>query len=72
MPGDYHVPPPDIEMGGRLTKGRFGWFIPKRLINKGDLPLMNPYTIFQDPQSPIHQQFVIDATTLSQISRLAE
>lgn len=37
MPSDHHSYSPKVEMAGPLTTGRFGWFIPKLLINDGYL-----------------------------------
>lgn len=39
MPPDHHNYSPHVEMAGPLIVGRFGWFIPKQLINEGYVPI---------------------------------
>lgn len=62
MPSDYHVLPPGIEMAGRSSQGRFGWFIPRRF--RDGLPKVIPYTLFRDQSTPEFKRFVIDKTAL--------
>lgn len=64
MPADFHTMPPHVELAGRLSTGYFGWFVPKRLIEPNDLPTMNLYTIFKDPNTSAFMQFVFDERIL--------
>lgn len=65
MPADYHIPPPGVEMVGRFSTGRYGWFIPKKLL-KNDNSFV-PYTIFKDNNSEEFQRFMFDDKTLKQL-----
>lgn len=65
MPADFHTMPPFVEMAGRLSTGYFGWFVPKSLIRPNDLPSLNFYTIFKDPNTSTFKQFVFDESILN-------
>ncbi|KAJ6649876.1 Insulin-like growth factor 1 receptor [Pseudolycoriella hygida] len=72
MPPDYHRTPPEIRMAGPFASGRFGWFFPKILLKKGDLPDLYPYTIFAEPNTKYIRQFILDPETLNDIRTLAD
>lgn len=63
MPADYHGPPPNIEMVGRFSTGRYGWFIPKALKQNDKLI---PYTIFKNTSSEDFDQFVLDPSLFNE------
>lgn len=67
MPADYHMPPPGVDMVGRFSTGRFGWFIPKSLIGDGGSSSVIPYTVFKDTNSLQYQRFVYDENVLRQL-----
>lgn len=64
MPADYHMPEPSILMLGRLSTGRFGWFVPKKLVDADDSKPIIPYTIFQNSSSDQFEQFFYDQSIL--------
>lgn len=67
MPADYHMPPPGVDMVGRFSTGRFGWFIPKNLIGEDGSSSVIPYTIFKDTNSIQYQRFLYDEHVLRQL-----
>lgn len=67
MPADYHMPPPGVEMVGRLSTGRFGWFIPKVLIQNGSFPTFIPYTTFNNNNAEEFDRFIFDESILNQL-----
>lgn len=67
MPADYNIPPPGVEMMGRFSTGRFGWFIPKKLINDDELSPIIPYTLFKNNQGADFDRFVYDENALKQL-----
>lgn len=70
MPADYHMPPPGVEMVGRFSTGRFGWFMPKKLINylsdDGSSPII-PYTVFKNNKANEFNRFYFDDRLLKQL-----
>lgn len=67
MPADYHIPPPGIEMIGRFSMGRFGWFTPKKLIERDDSLSMIPYTLFKDNTSKQFNRFLFNDDILHKL-----
>lgn len=72
MPPDYHRTPPEVQMAGPFTNGRFGWFFPKKFVKDGDLPSMYPYTIFSKPNTNEIRQFILEPEILNNLLILAE
>lgn len=70
MPADYHMPPPTIEMCGRFSVGRFGWFIPKKLLDNNDFPSVISYEHFTNTNITGFDRFVIDSDILDQFKKL--
>lgn len=67
MPADYHMPPPGIEMVGRLSMGRFGWFTPKKLIGMDASLSIIPYTIFKENTGARFNRFLFDENILKEL-----
>lgn len=70
MPADYHMPPPGVEMVGRFSTGRFGWFVPKKLINNmpedGTSPII-PYTLFKNNKDTEFNRFIYNESFLKEL-----
>lgn len=66
MPADYHMLPPNIDMIGRFSTGRFGWFIPKALIRSDKFSSLIPYTLFKNTSADGFDQFVLDTKLLKE------
>lgn len=67
MPADYHMPPPGIEMVGRLSMGRFGWFTPKKLIEADESLSIIPYALFKDNTAKQFNRFLFDENILTEL-----
>lgn len=70
MPVDYETAPPEVgkeEMIGRFSTGRFGWFVPKKLIGNDDSYLTIPYTIFKNNKNHEFNRFIYDEDILKQL-----
>lgn len=67
MPADYHIPPPGIEMVGRFSMGRFGWFTPKKLIEMDESLATIPYTVLKNNTSSLFNRFLFDETILKKL-----
>lgn len=66
MPANYHLTPPDVRLIGRFSLGRFGWFIPKDLIQNDQIHAI-PYTIFKMNSGKQFDRFLFDATVLKEL-----
>lgn len=65
MPANYHSAPPDIENVGRFGTGRYGWFIPKKLLPNDDFSPFIPYIIFKDNTDEKFQRFMFDDSIIA-------
>lgn len=67
MPADYHEPPPGIQMVGRFSAGRFGWFVPKKLItSNGSTPII-PYTLFKNNNNSEFNRFIYNENIIKDL-----
>lgn len=67
MPADYPFPPTGLEIGGRFSMGRFGWFVPKNLASSRAFPTVVPYTLFLNNTSNEFNHFTFDESVLKQL-----
>lgn len=67
MPADYHLLPPNIDIAGRFSTGRFGWFIPKQLIDTDEVSSIISYRIFKNSTTNQFNRFLFDENILKQL-----
>lgn len=67
MPADYHLLPPNIDIAGRFSTGRFGWFIPKQLMDTDEVSSIISYRIFKNSTTNQFNRFLFDENILKQL-----